>query len=100
MHISPGPLAQAITFRAFGAETRSFHTESPCLLSFYLLPTANRLLLPSAYCLLPTVLRLHHAPVANGHDRGTIFHFDQSCRAIAIDSKDVKVVILRFRNDW
>ena len=42
MHGPPGPLAQAITFRAFGAETRSFNAGS--------LPS---IFLSSAYCLLP-----------------------------------------------
>jgi hypothetical protein len=61
-HVPPGPLAQAITFRALGAETCSFHTGSSCLLP--------------AYCLL-TVLRLHHSLVSNRRDCAAVFHLEQ-----------------------
>jgi hypothetical protein len=39
--VPPGPMAQAFTFRAFGAETQSFHTASTALGSVKQRPTPN-----------------------------------------------------------
>jgi hypothetical protein len=56
-----GPLAQAITFRAFGAETGRLHTRYSCVL-------------PTASCLL--LLRLNHTLIADWRDRAAVFHLD------------------------